>query len=165
MMTKEKHYHWLEKVLAWSFSALFFAGGCGDSSDPVSTEDQLQRSILVRKAGQPGVLVVGNEVVTCDEIIATPMEYNQMIVSLAELLAPAAQAGSLEQFKQLARPRVEEVITSRISYILLYQQAKRQVGENIDESLEKAAEKEWRRFVLRFGGDEAKAEERCGSRK
>jgi parvulin-like peptidyl-prolyl isomerase len=158
-MTREKHYGWLEKVLAWSFSALFFAGGCGDSSDPASSEDQLQRSILVRKAGQPGVLIVGNEVVTCDEIIATPMEYNQMIVSLAELLAPAAQAGSLEQFKQLARPRVEEVITSRISYILLYQQAKRQVGENIDESLEKAAEKEWRRFVLRFGGDEAKAEE------
>jgi parvulin-like peptidyl-prolyl isomerase len=87
------------------------------------------------------------------------MEYNQMIVSLAELLAPAAQAGSLEQFKQLARPRVEEVITSRISYILLYQQAKRQVGENIDEALEKAAEKEWRRFVLRFGGDEARAEQ------
>jgi hypothetical protein len=158
-MTKERHYCWLEKVLAWSFSALFFAGGCADSGNPGSGEDQLQRSTLIRKAGQPGVLVVGSEIVTCDQIIATPMEYNQMIVSLAELLAPAAQAGSLEQFKQLARPRVEEVITSRISYILLYQQAKRQVGENIDEALEKAAEKEWRRFVLRFGGDEAKAEE------
>jgi len=158
-MIKEKHYAWLEKVLAWSFLALFFAAGCGDSGDPASRQDQLQRSILIRQAGQPGVLVVGGEVVTCDQIIATPMEYNQMIVSLAELLAPAAQAGSLEQFKQLARPRVEEVITSRISYILLYQQAKRQVGENIDEALEKAAEKEWRRFVLRFGGDEARAEQ------
>ena len=159
MMIKEKHYAWLEKVLAWSFFALFFAGGCADSGDPASRQDQLQRSILIRQAGQPGVLVVGGEVVTCDQIIATPMEYNQMIVSLAELLAPAAQAGSLEQFKQLARPRVEEVVTSRISYILLYQQAKRQVGENIDEALEKAAEKEWRRFVLRFGGDEARAEQ------
>jgi len=159
MMIKEKHYAWLEKVLAWSFFALFFAGGCADSGDPASRQDQLQRSILIRQAGQPGVLVVGGEVVTCDQIIATPMEYNQMIVSLAELLAPAARTGSLEQFKQLARPRVEEVVTSRISYILLYQQAKRQVGENIDEALEKAAEKEWRRFVLRFGGDEAKAEQ------
>jgi parvulin-like peptidyl-prolyl isomerase len=158
-MTKERHYCWLEKVLAWSFSALFFAGGCADSGNPGSGEDQLQRSTLIRKAGQPGVLVVGSEIVTCDQIIATPMEYNQMIVSLAELLAPVAQAGSLEQFKQWARPRVEEVVTSRISYILLYQQAKRQAGENIDEALEKAAEKEWRRFVLRFGGDEAKAEE------
>ena len=159
MMIKEKHYAWLEKVLAWSFFALFFAGGCAGSGDPASRQDQLQRSILIRQAGQPGVLVVGGEVVTCDQIIATPMEYNQMIVSLAELLAPAARTGSLEQFKQLARPRVEEVVTSRISYILLYQQAKRQVGENIDEALEKAAEKEWRRFVLRFGGDEAKAEQ------
>jgi peptidyl-prolyl cis-trans isomerase SurA len=159
MMIKEKHYAWLEKVLAWSCAAVLFVGSCGDSGDPASRQDQLQRSILIRQAGQPGVLVVGGEVVTCDQIIATPMEYNQMIVSLAELLAPAARAGSLEQFKQLARPRVEEVITSRISYILLYQQAKRQVGENIDEALEKAAEKEWRRFVLRFGGDEAKAEQ------
>ena len=149
----------MKEVLAWSFSALFFAGGCADSGNPGSGENQLQRSTLIRKAGQPGVLVVGSEAVTCDQIIATPMEYNQMIVSLAELLVPVAQAGSLEQFKQWARPRVEEVVTSRISYILLYQQAKRRAGENIDEALEKAAEKEWRRFVLRFEGDEAKAEE------
>ena len=158
-MTEQRGNNLLAEFLAWSCAALLFVGSCGDSSNPASSEDQLQRSILVRKAGQPGVLVVGGEVVTCDEIIATPMEYNQMIVSLAELLAPAAKAGSLEQFKELARPRVEEVVTSRISYILLYQQAKRQAGENIDEALEKAAEKEWRRFVLRFGGDEAKAEE------
>ena len=158
-MAEQRSYGWLKEFLAWSFLVLFFAGGCGDSGDPASRQDQLQRSILIRQAGQPGVLVVGGEAVTCDQIIATPMEYNQMIVSLAELLAPAAQADSLEQFKQLARPRVEEVVTSRISYILLYQQAKRQAGENIDEALERAAEKEWRRFVLRFGGNEAKAEE------
>lgn len=158
-MVEQGHYSSLKKVVAWSFWALFFAGGCGDADNPASSQDQQQRSILVRKAGQPGVLVVGNEAITCDEVIATPMEYNQMIVSLAELLAPAAQSGSLEQFKQWAGPRVEEVVISRISYILLYQQAKRQVGQNIDESLEKAADKEWRRFVLRFGGDEAKAEE------
>jgi len=158
-MTQRRRYSWLVKVLAWSFAALFFIGSCGNSDDPGSGQDQLQRSTLIRKAGQPGVLVVGSEVVTCDEIIATPMEYNQMIVSLAELLAPVAQSGSLEQFKQWTRPRVDEVVTSRISYILLYQQAKRQAGQNIDEALEKAAEKEWRRFVLRFGGDEAKAEE------
>lgn len=158
-MTEQRSYGWLKKVLAWSFSALLFGGSCADSSNPASSQDQLQRNTLIRKAGQPGVLVVGSEIVTCDQIIATPMEYNQVTVSLAELLAPVAQAGSLEQFKQWARPRVEEVVTSRISYILLYQQAKRQAGENIDEALEKAAEKEWRRFVLRFGGDEAKAEE------
>jgi len=158
-MTEKRSYGWLKKILALFCCAVFFAGGCADSSNPASSQDQQQRATLIRKAGQPGVLVVGGEVVTCDEIIATTMEYNQMIVSLAELLAPVAQTGSLEQFKQWARPRVEEVVTSRISYILLYQQAKRQAGENIDENLEKAAEKEWRRFVLRFGGDEAKAEE------
>jgi hypothetical protein len=42
---------------------------------------------------------------------------------------------------------------------LLYQEAKRQAGPNIDESLEKAAEKEMRRFILRFGGDEAEADQ------
>lgn len=145
--------------MAWSFSALLFAGGCADSGNSASSEDQLQRRIAIRKAGQPGVLMVASETVTCDDIMATPMEYNQMFMSLAEFLGPLAQAGSLEQFKVWARPRVEEVVTARISEILLHQEAKRQAGDDIDKSLEKAVDAEWRRFVLRFGGDEAKAEE------
>jgi parvulin-like peptidyl-prolyl isomerase len=43
--------------------------------------------------------------------------------------------------------------------ILLYQHAKKEVGKNADEALEKAAESEWRRFVLDFDGDQAKADE------
>lgn len=158
-MIERRSYGWLKEVLAWSFSALLFAGGCADSGNSASSQNQLQRRVAIRKAGQPGVLMVGNETVTCDDIMATPMEYNQMFMSLAEFLGPLAQAGSLEQFKVWARPHVEEAVTSRISEILLYQEAKRQAGDEIDKSLEKAVDAEWRRFVLRFGGDEAKAEE------
>lgn len=41
----------------------------------------------------------------------------------------------------------------------MYQQAKRQAGQNIDEGLEKAAENEYRKFVLGYGGDQAKADD------
>ena len=42
---------------------------------------------------------------------------------------------------------------------MLYQQAKREAGENIEEALEKQVEKALREFVLAFGGDQIKADE------
>jgi hypothetical protein len=42
---------------------------------------------------------------------------------------------------------------------LLYQEAKRQVGKNIDEALEKQAGKAVREYVVDFGGDQIRADE------
>lgn len=149
---------WQRAILVGAFFALIFVVGCADNADP-SLKERRSRRIAYQQAGQAGVLVVGGETITYEEVISTPMEYNQMIMSLAEFLSPAARASDYEQFRKWARPQVEEIVTGRISQILLYQEAKRQAGDNIDEALEQAAENEMRRFILRYGGDEAKAEQ------
>jgi len=105
-------------------------------------------------------LVVGGEAITSDQILESPVELNGTFVSPAEHLKPIAKISTLQEFKKLGRPLIEEIVTNKISQILLYQEAKRQAGKNIDEALEKAAEAEVRKFLLDFEGDQAKAEEK-----
>ncbi len=141
---------------------LLLIGGCSDGSNPTGAE--LERQALTRKirlveASGGFVLIVGGETVTSDEIIASPVELGGMYVLPIEYLKPIAQASELEQFKERARGQLEVILMSKISNILLYQQAKREVGENIEDALETQAEKALREFVVDFGGDQIKADE------
>jgi len=138
--------------------------GC-DNNKAELEEVKLRRAAIVKKiavseeAGE-SVLVVGGEVITSDQIIQTPIEHSEMVASLAEHFKPIAQKSTLEQFKKWARPEIEEILMNKITEILLYQEAKRQAPDNIDEALEKAAEREMRKFILDCGGDQAKAQEK-----
>jgi hypothetical protein len=139
---------------------LLLIGGCqSDSTDTELARIALAQKIELVEAAGGLVMMVGGETVTSDEIIESPVERNEGVVSLADHLKSIAQISPPEQFKEQARSQVEEILTVKISNILLYQDAKRQAGKNIDEGLEKAAEREWRKFVLNFGGDQAKADE------
>lgn len=144
---------------------LLLTGGCWDSSKSSSTKAESERSsfvqkITVRETSDGLVLVVGGETVTSDKIIESPVERNGMVIPpLIERLRPIAQITTLEQFKRQARAQLEEVLTNEISNILLYQHAKGEMGKNVDKVLEMAADRELRKFVLGFGGDQAKADE------
>ncbi len=127
---------------------------CGGESERALTEDGLEQIPFAQRSGLPEasggfVLAVGGETVTADEIV----------VALVEHFRPIAQRSDFERFKRQVRAQVEQVITTKISNILLYQEAKRQAGEDIDEALEKAAEAEVRKFIVSFEGDYARAEE------
>jgi hypothetical protein len=63
-----------------------------------------------------------------------------------------------QRFKEPAAREVMRVVGDRTAYALLYQQAKREVGEEIDKGLERAVEREVRNFLVGFGGDYARAE-------
>ena len=133
---------------------LLLIGGCGGNKSGM-TDAELERVALTQRieleqAKGGLVLVVGGETLTSDEIID----------SSAEHFRPLAQASELDQFKSQARARLEELVVAKISNILLYQLAKKQAAGNIDEALEKAAETEYRKFTLEFGGDHVKAEEK-----
>jgi peptidyl-prolyl cis-trans isomerase SurA len=160
-MSKKRIYRWL---LAGSFLVLWFVGGCGDEGKSGLTESELARIAVAQKielvkASGGLVLMVGGEPITSDEIIKSPAELDGGHVSPLEHFKVSAQTNSLEQFKKQARAKLESAVMSKISETLLYQYAKRQAGTGIDESLDKMAEKEMRKFVLGFGGDEAKADE------
>ncbi|MFA5251735.1 MAG: peptidylprolyl isomerase [Phycisphaerae bacterium] len=129
--------------------------GC-ESSKPKFTDEEMARIPLAQREGLPEasggfVLAVGGETITSDEIITGP---------LLDHFRPIAQKGGFEQFKKQAGPELKQLISTRVSNILLYQQARRNVGEgvDIDEALEKATETEVRRFIAGFDGDSARAE-------
>lgn len=164
-MRKKRDYRWLKAVSVLSFSLLFFVDGCAEKSGSSFTDAELERVSLAQRVKlleQAGglVLIVGGEPITSDEIINYPVEKSGGTVPLIDVLKPAAQISNLEQFKKQAGGRIDEIVTNKISDILLYHLAKSRVGENIDEALERAADAEMRKFVLSCGGDEAKADEK-----
>jgi foldase protein PrsA len=145
------------------FLAVVSATGCGDNGSAL-TDAELDRIAitekiqLVENAGGI-VLVVGGETITSDEVIEASADQYEVGKTVADLLKPMAQNMSVEEFKEYASVPVKDVVMGKISGILLYQHAKREIGEGAKEGLEKMAEKELRKFVLRYGGDEAKADE------
>jgi parvulin-like peptidyl-prolyl isomerase len=136
---------------------LLLTYGCGGGSKPKFTEEELALIPLAQREGLPEasggfVLAVGGETITSDEIITEP---------LLDHFRPIAQKSSFEQFKKQAGPELEQLLATRISNILLYQQAKKEAGTGVDleDALEKATETEVRRFIAGFDGDYARAEQ------
>lgn len=125
-----------------------FLYGCqtGDKSDSIEKSTQKTDP---QKPSDGLVLTVADETITSDEIIT----------AASELLRPIAQSSDFENFKQQAEPQLEEMITARVSNILLYQEAKKNTSEGIDQILERPAEAKIRKYIMDFGGDYAKAEE------
>jgi hypothetical protein len=127
--------------------------GC-EGNKPKYTEEELAQIPQPKRTGLPQptggfALAVGNDTVTAEEVIAP----------VREKLVPFAQGRSIDEFAQQAGPLLSRSLMNRISEILLYQKAKKQAPDDIDEKLDKAVEAETRRFILSFGGDYAKAEE------
>jgi len=145
--------------------AALLVAGCGDEkkglSDAEMSRIALTQKIELVKASGGLVLMVGGETLSSSEILETALPAQGKEVSLAEYLKPMAQSSNLDQFKQQGRAYVEEVLTGKISNLLLYQYAKKETGdsEQIKEYLDQMAEKELRHFIMRYGGDQAKADE------
>ncbi len=142
------------KVLAASFVCLFLTVGCMGRKKARLLEQKLASTPLVQRTGLPRasggfVLAIGGQTITCSEIISPVLEH----------FRPYAQQGSFEQFKNRAKPELDRIVIRKISDILLYDQAKRDLGEGIDDRLDAIADVEVRKFIVNFGGDYAKAEE------
>jgi parvulin-like peptidyl-prolyl isomerase len=95
------------------------------------------------------VLTAGSETISSKEIIDPLSEYFRKL----------AQDSDFSTFQIQARPQVEHYVISRISNTLLYQQAKSETDEKVDEQLGRAVDTEIRKFLGDFGGDFAKAED------
>jgi parvulin-like peptidyl-prolyl isomerase len=137
--------------------------GCSGNRKAL-TDMELERIALAQKielaeAAGGLVLVVGGESITSNEFIEHPADLNIKRISPIELFGQTAQSSNLEQFKEQTRDRLKEILMGEISNILLYQYARRQAGKNVEESLDKAAEGELRKFVLDYGGNQVKADE------
>jgi parvulin-like peptidyl-prolyl isomerase len=144
-----------------SMLMLMLIGGCG-GNNPSSAE--LERRTITRKirlveASGGLVLMVGGETLTSDEVIESPAELGGTYVPPIEYFKPIAQASELEQFKERVEEHLKGILMGKISNMLLYQEIKREVGENVEVALEKQVEKVMREFVMAYGGDQIRADE------
>jgi parvulin-like peptidyl-prolyl isomerase len=148
------------RYICLSVLIIVLLGGCnsGNSEAEKQRRELTQKIELVESEGGY-VLMVGGETLTSDEIINSRIPLNQSFISPEEYFGPTAKTSDFEKFKERAKGQLEEIIMGKISNMLLYQRAKRQAGANIDEGLEKAAQNEYRKFVLGFGGDQARADD------
>ncbi len=137
---------------------LFLTAGCAEDK-PRFTEAELASMPFPQKTALPEpsggfVLAVHDQTITADEITGP----------LVEHLRQFARTTTPQQFKARAWPEVEQFLASRVSDILLYQRAKKDLGDQADERLENIVEAEVRKFIVRFDGDYAKAEEELKQR-
>jgi len=126
----------------YAFLTLFvflLTGGCGGTDSEISSA----------KSSGGLALAVGSETITSDEIIDR----------LTERLRSIAAANDFDGFCEQARGALEDALADKIYNVLLYQEAKRDVGEKIDLALEKGVNSELRKYVAGFGGDYARAKE------
>ncbi len=141
---------------------LIMVGGCEQPAQPASANNGLTRIIesgdfrLINSSGEPVLLVSGQQI-TPGEIINEPASIGDRIITPSEYFI--AKGMEIGQFKEEIKGYLQLILADKISDILLYKSAKKKLGDNIDESLEKAVESEVRRFTQQFGGDQAKADE------
>jgi parvulin-like peptidyl-prolyl isomerase len=140
---------------------VFTVAGCEGGANKKSslTDEEIQRLTFAPKPTRPDALVVSGETITCEDVFAETAESARSSSSFKTRLEELAGATTLEQFMEAARPRTRQLLNSKISNIVLYQRARRELGEKIDETLDGVAEKELRRFVLEHGGNNAQADE------
>ncbi len=132
---------------------LALSNGC-KKEKPQFTDIELELMPQPQRENLPAatggfVFAVGTETITSTEIVEPLTEY----------YADLVKKTSLDNFKKQAKPQVENFVMNKISNLLLYQQAKLDATDQIDEPLKKAVESEVRKFIAEFGGDYAKAEE------
>ncbi len=144
-----------------SIFILLLTGGCG-GNNPSSAE--LERRTITRKirlveASGGLVLMVGGETLTSDEVIESPAELGGTYVPPVEYFKPIAQASELDQFKERVGKQLTGILMNKIANMLLYQEIKREFGENVELALEKQVEKAMREFVMAYGGDQIRADE------
>jgi hypothetical protein len=158
----------MHKYVSILLLAFLLIGGCDDSQKRLK-DSELERAAITQKielveAAGGLVLMIGGDTLTSDEVINSQVVLGGKVTTPVEYFKPMTQALDIKQFKERVKELFEQVLMDSISNIVLYQYAKRQAGDNIDVGLEQAAQSEYRRFVLSYGGNEAEADEKLAER-
>jgi len=136
--------------------ALILLAGCGRKAQQGKfTQEQMRQIPLSSPYDLPPasggmVLAVYTEAITSDEILA-----------LAEKnMKPAAAQVDKEEFLVRALPYFRELIRGKVTDVLVYQEARKQAPDHIDETLDKAVDAEVSRFIAGYNNNYALAEKK-----
>lgn len=136
--------------------------GCGEGNSKKSrlTPEEIERLTYAPAPVRPDQLMVSGEAITCDDILSSSPEEGGTGPTLRDKLFELAAQTTVDQFLTIARPQVLQRLNGRITNIVLSRRAQRELGDNIDENLDKLAEQELRRYILEeHGGNAVVAEE------
>jgi len=137
--------------------------GCAEQSSRRSalTDEEIKSRIYAQKPERPDHLIVSGETITWEDILGSLPEESATNPPLKEGLEKAAQASSLPRFLEDQRPVVYQRLINRISSIVLFKRARRELGSKVDEAkLDEYAEMSLRHFILEeHGGNAAEADE------
>ena len=134
---------------------LICAAGCDSSKTRTGkfNEEQMKSFPLAKRkmTRMPAgglVLSVGEETITTDEIADA---FNSSLTAMA-LVADE------KSFYATAKPAIQDMVKAKVVDILLYEQAKNEAPDNIDEKMEQAVKAEVDNFVARHDGNYAEAQ-------
>lgn len=134
---------------------LICAAGCDSSKTRTGkfSEEQMKNFPLAKRTTNhlPAgglVLSVGEETITADEVADT---FNSTLTAIA-LVADE------KSFYATAKPAIQDLVKAKVVDILLYEQAKNEAPDNIDEKMEEAVKAEVDNFVAKHDGNYAEAQ-------
>ncbi len=131
--------------------------GCGQKIPQGKyTEEEMLNLPLANRYDLPAptggmTLSIGPETLTADDILSIPQ--------LQEALAPLAKRGNMTLYEEQAISWIRGAVRSRVADMLLYEEARKNAPENIDDMLNNAVKKEVERFVAGYDNNLALAEQ------
>ncbi|MHC4215309.1 MAG: hypothetical protein ACYSWP_18255 [Planctomycetota bacterium] len=120
-----------------------------------------------RTSRSPSIAISG-QIITCDELLNSPIPNNGTMIPLSDALKSLAQTNDLVNFKIKAEIPFRLALGNKISYILIYEMAKKQaekdskneMSDQFDEAIEQQLEKYTKDFVInQYAGDYEKAQQ------
>ncbi len=136
------------------------AAGCSGNKRAALTEEEVRQKTYAPRPPRLDEIVIGGETITCDDVMVSPPEEDATGPSLRERLEQRARDVPLDQFITEVRPLIQQRLNRNIvTRIVLSKRARRELGDQSDDALDKMAEKELRRFILEeYGGNGAEAD-------
>lgn len=155
------------RTLGMLLTAFGVLSGCGSEAGKQAelTEQEIANFGYRAKPSRPDELIVSGEVITCEDVMAPPLgQAASATPTFRERLVELARVTTLTEFMDLTRPQVRLRLNENMSSIILFRRAERTLGGDIGKTLDAAADKALRQFVLDHGGNDAEADEALKAR-
>jgi hypothetical protein len=146
------------------------AAGCNSPEQlRINQQNRLKYAKASRfsTSGSPSIAISG-QIITCDEILKSPILNYGIMVPLSDALKPLAQNNDLQNFKTKAERPFKQALGNKIEDILIYEMAKKQakqgskkdVEDQFDVAIDQQLEKYIKDYVIsKHDGDYTKAQE------
>jgi len=145
-------------LVALSVLSVLLAG-CAGHKKAALTEEEIRQRTYAPLPAKPDEITISGETIACEDIMMSPSDEDASADSLKQKLETRAREVPLDQFVEEARPLLQQRLNRNITRIVLSKRARRELGAQSDEMLDKMAEKELRRFIIEeHGGNTAAAD-------